>query len=66
MKINIIKIIDTENPEEPGWTKKEVSKKFRPTTLYQIEKRKILEIVRKGKHIRYLMERTEYEIKNKI
>ena len=29
------------------------------TTLYQIEKRDVIEIVRNGKHVRYLMRRKQ-------
>ncbi len=56
MKINIVKIIDTADKQLTGeWSCKEVAKRWTPCTLYQIEKREILEIQRNGKHVRYLM-----------
>jgi hypothetical protein len=63
MKIKIIKVIDSSLPEEEGWSREDVHKLYRPTTLYQIEKRDIVQIVYKGKHVRYFMKRTEIELR---
>ena len=57
MKINVVKIIDSAKPQGGSWSREQVAKDWELATLYQIEKRDILEIVRGGKHVRYLMRR---------
>ena len=57
MNINVIKVIDTAQPQPKEYSRKEVNNQWRQANLYEIENKEVLQIVNKGKHVRYLVKR---------